>query len=276
MKNYSRWISAFPLQNSVFQFSAGRKCVLGAVLGVSLCSTGVAAENETHATLSSWKFKNFTIVRGLATKRDLTDASPGYAGVNVSADILDDSSDTVAHILVKKVNCPADFLRDNEQCVKADVDYYLPAASVSKGARTINQGLVTGFLAVPFKYHFSDHAVTSGTTLGAYIGYEKGWDWAGSLALVLGGGLALIPTSTATTNFTPGSSQSASTTTTTTADSTLTGMSFATGFIGRIGDSNAQFGVLVGTDLTNKSHNYKYNGKPWLSFSFGYSFSGSK
>lgn len=60
---------------------------------------------------------------------------------------------------------------------------------------------------------------------------------------------------------------------TTTSDSTLNGVSIATGFIGRIGQTNAQFGILIGADMINKNHNYKYDGKPWLSFSFAYAFS---
>lgn len=79
-------------------------------------------------------------------------------------------------------------------------EYFIPSASV-KYFKRINDGIVSGLLAVPFKYHFADHAVTAGTTIGAYIGYENEWYPIGSAALIVGGGLALVPTYTTITNF---------------------------------------------------------------------------
>lgn len=123
--------------------------------------------------------------------------------------------------------------------------------------------IVTGILTVPFKYHFTDHATTAGSTIGGYIGYGLNKN-AGSVSWIVGGGLALV-------NPTPASASTTSNPNAST--STITGISIATGIIGSVGTTKVQFGVLVGVDLVEKSQNYKYDGKPWLSFTIGYTFS---
>lgn len=213
-------------------------------------------------------------IHGLATNSLLSDQNPGYAGENVKA-ILDTTGQLARIHVVSSSNC--NVLLPGEKCVVAGSNYYLTSSKLDGiGVHKVGARLVTGVLAVPFKYHFTDHATTAGATLGGYVGVEGFTGNLGSLAWIVGGGLALVPTVTTTTNFAPsaGNSSSAGTTTTTTStsDSTLHGVSIATGPIGRIGKSKAQFGVLLGWDFVNKSEHYKYDSKPWLSFSFSYAF----
>jgi hypothetical protein len=187
-------------------------------------------------------------------------ASQVYANVR----IVQKAGKTFHSIRIKERLCP-DPIPVGLKCAVIGNVYY-----VSDSEYTAKQlyatGVVTGILAVPFKYHFRDHATTAGSTLGGYIGLSKTYPSAGQFSLILGGGLALVPITAATTNST-------STSTTTNSSGTLTGISIATGIIGKVGSTNTQFGVLFGYDFVDKNANYKYDGKPWLSFTVGYSFS---
>jgi len=151
--------------------------------------------------------------------------------------------------------------------------YTINKSAVLNASPTI-QGVVSGVLAVPFKYHLSDHAVTAGSTIGGYVGYRTSVANAFSVTPVVAGGLALISTATATI---PASSSTTTTTqsTQTTSTQTSAGASIATGFIGSVtsaASKGAQFGVLVGVDWLGKKANYAYEGKPWIAFEIGYNF----
>jgi len=158
-----------------------------------------------------------------------------------------------------KANCPD---AHNPQL------YYVSDEDYTAGYE-VSLGVSYGVLAVPFKYHFSDHALTGGSTLGGYLGLTQDAGFT-QISEVVGGGLALVSTTAATSNFTSTSSGSSTSAPST---STLTGLSIVTGILGKIGNTNTQFGLLIGIDEVDNSARYKYNSKPWLSFSIGYNFS---
>lgn len=153
------------------------------------------------------------------------------------------------------------------QCAESRKYYYARYSDLQNSGADVQQ-LVTGILAVPFKFHTNDHATTAGATIGGYVGYEfyKGkwdisWDFIGA------GGLALVPQKAATIGSKADPTPPAE-------GSTLTGVSLAVGIIGRA-KSNVQFGLLIGTDWVGKDKSYKYEGKPWISFAIGYNFAGN-
>jgi hypothetical protein len=149
---------------------------------------------------------------------------------------------------------------------------YTVAASELTNTKIQSQGLVTGFLAVPYKFHVNDHASTVGTTIGGYVGYSFAQFGRFSVTPVLGGGVALISTQAAqatSSGTTPASTSSS------TSSQTNAGFSLAGGFIGTIGSSNTQIGIVFGSDWLGHKANYPYEGKGWLAFEVGYNFSTS-
>lgn len=211
-------------------------------------------DTDISATFSS-------LVMGDAVDNNGTPINKTFVAVDIKAKVRAlQKGDTVYHsILIKERRCPVT-IPSGSQCAQIDTVYYVSDSDYAS-KKDWALGLATGILAVPFKYHRSDHATTGGTTIGGYIGISKTWSSVGQLSLILGGGLALVPSTPATTS------------TTTTSSSTLTGISIATGVIGKVGSTNTQFGVLLGYDSVDKNANYKYDGRPWLSFTVGYSFS---
>jgi hypothetical protein len=142
--------------------------------------------------------------------------------------------------------------------------------------RYTTQTIVTGILAVPFKFHLGDHSTTVGETLGAYIGYQTTFQNLFTVTPVFSAGLAFVSTapaqaSTATTSGTSPSTPA----TQTTATQTSTGFSAAFGFIGSAtnkGTTGVQYGLIFGVDWLGKSAKYQYEGKPWLALEVGYNF----
>lgn len=119
---------------------------------------------------------------------------------------------------------------------------------------------VTGVLAVPFKWHIADKSSTMGSTVGGYLGYQTKTYRDLTVTPIIGGGLALIDVGTA------GGQNSI----------IGTGISVATGLIGRVGSTGTtgvQLGLIVGVDWLGRSAGYRYEGKPWLAFECGYNFS---
>jgi hypothetical protein len=147
-------------------------------------------------------------------------------------------------------------------------NYYVSEATYN-AAKGVSLGLTYGVLAVPFKYHFSDHALTAGSTLGGFVGWDVSESGIGKVSWIVGGGLAIVSSTAATANY---SSSTTGTANGTTATGTLTGLSVATGFVGALGSSGVQFGLLAGIDSVDNHANYQYNDKLWLSFSVGYNF----
>ncbi len=141
-----------------------------------------------------------------------------------------------------------------------------------EAADIATSSLVTGVLAVPYKFHFSDHASTVGTTVGTYLGYQSDFWNRYTVTPILAGGVALISTQAATASSSSSTAPSGANSTTTTS----AGFSLATGLIGTVGSSNTQLGLVVGIDWLGKKANYQYEGKPWLAFEIGYNFSISK
>jgi hypothetical protein len=149
--------------------------------------------------------------------------------------------------------------------------YTIAKSKVLNASATI-QGFVSGVLAVPFKFHLSDHSTTAGSTIGGYVGYRTSVANAFTVTPVIAGGLALISTSAAQVTT---STSSTTTTPTPVGGQTSAGFSVATGFIGSVtsaASKGAQFGVLVGIDWLGKKSNYAYDGKPWVAFEIGYNF----
>ena len=183
-------------------------------------------------------------------------------------------ANNVRHLRIDEFTCDDSLDATCKTKVKTNTMWYVKGDEFA--ADTVGyEGFTTGGLVVPFKYHVTDHAVTGGSTIGGYIGYTKDLSWAGSMSLILSGGLAIIDTSAATSNYSASSSSSTNSGTGQPAGSTtsLNGFTVATGVIGKIGKTQTQFGVLLGYDMVNKSQNYKYDGRPWVSFTVGYNFS---
>jgi hypothetical protein len=146
-----------------------------------------------------------------------------------------------------------------ERTYYMQLDFYVNYANQTRQT-------ITGILAVPFKFHATDHNTTAGTTIGGYVGYQ--WYKMASdisIAPIVSGGLALVPQKAATIETKADTPPADGT--------TLTGVSAALGLIGTA-HNDFQFGLLVGWDWVGKDKNYKYEGKPWISFAVGYKFSG--
>ena len=150
-------------------------------------------------------------------------------------------------------------------CIESGL-YYMSSEVWNVYKNTL--GVTTGALFIPFKYHFSDHAVTPGGSLGVYAGVKWGNKNNGDIATVVAAGLSAVQQGQATANFSATTANGVSN-----AGDTLYGATFAVGLIGRVGSSGPQFGILGGKDFIDKSKNYKYDGKWWLSVSIGYAFS---
>jgi hypothetical protein len=134
---------------------------------------------------------------------------------------------------------------------------YTIAKSALTNERMTAESFVAGALTVPFKMHLSDHGLTAGSTIGAYVGYRSSFFNDFTITPILAGGLALVSTAPI------GSST----------EQTSTGFSLATGLIGSVGQSGMQYGVVLGADWLGEAARYRYEGRPWLSLEIGYSFS---
>jgi hypothetical protein len=127
------------------------------------------------------------------------------------------------------------------------------------------EGYQAGVLVAPYKFHFSDHSTSGSASIGGYVGYNYGIP--GFLVTpVLSAGLGAVPVPAATStvkNPTPG------------ATTTHTSFTLATGPIfGLPKFGGFQIGLLVGIDWAGAGADYKYEGKPWLSISFGTGLTG--
>lgn len=120
-------------------------------------------------------------------------------------------------------------------------------------------GLVSGLLAVPFKYHLSgSKEFLGGGAIGLYMGYRFDRN-------ALGLGTKLVgfagPTTVSVTQNVDGVSKSQS----------LSGFSYGLGLIGEL-KNGFQVGLVFGKDHVSKSAGYIDNGKTWLSISLGFEF----
>ena len=137
--------------------------------------------------------------------------------------------------------------------------------------------VVTGILAVPYKFHISDRSATVGTTIGGYVGYQTSFQNLFTVTPIFSLGLALVSSSPAQAGSNANSATPTSSSGTPSASSgTNAGVSVATGFIGTVsnqGKSGLQYGFVVGIDWVGKSVHYAYEGKPWFAAEIGYNFS---
>ncbi len=176
--------------------------------------------------------------------------------------------------LDKNGNCPA-LVGSQPHAVIVDMD-------------TINQvphfreGLNTGVLAVPFKFHVHDRKFTSSASVAMYAGWRREitglgtndslWNRSvcyitascsnldGQLIVFLGASLASLATSsTSSDGKTSSSTQS------------FAGYSYGFGYLGNI-KSDVSIGAVVGWDRVSSGDSYPYNHRTWISIEIGKSF----
>jgi hypothetical protein len=112
-----------------------------------------------------------------------------------------------------------------------------------------------GVLVIPYKFHTSDQSLTGEATLGGFAGYQLTWPGV-AISTVISAGVGVV-------NLTK---QENGTSTTNNAPS----FTAAGGFIISLTKSNLfQIGLLCGLDWAGEGKQYKYEGKPWIAFSFG-------
>jgi hypothetical protein len=138
------------------------------------------------------------------------------------------------------------------------VKYTVKATELQNTAAQ-SQGPDYGLLVVPFKFHPSDHSLTGEATLGGYAGYQYSWPGIAITVPVVSAGIGVV-------NITQ---QNGTTSTSSSAPS----LSIAYGIIINLVKSGLfQIGVISGFDWAGKGSQYKYEGKPWISVSFGTNF----
>ena len=240
--------------------------------GSNATASAAPSGASTGSNLSGTTIHLYYIVSGY------TDLAPGSAQVYCSAPRtqlrVGDDDGTTLTVAVDKVSAKGkDEVKPGSTCaanlVSPKQQYKIAKNSVVTADPTI-QGFVSGVLAVPFKYHVSDRALTAGSTVGGYVGYRTSVANQFAITPVLAGGLALIstvPAQVASSSQAPATQSSAT--------QTSAGVSVATGFIGSVTSSSskgAQYGILVGVDWLGKNAKYAYEGKPWVAFEIGYNF----
>lgn|GEM_PF-6307104 len=273
--------TAFSVKSSlvlglIMVFSLNHAEAVGAAL-TKASATGAAAKAQSTNEF----YAEFTAL-SLRHNADLSGTAVAVRKVKAWVSPTDDKSPPTAYkirlitwicVETEPANCPT----------AGDPGIYYASSQDYAADKDLSLGISYGVLAVPFKYHFNDRALTGGSTIGGYLGFTQDWGFT-QVSEIFGAGLALVSTTAATSNFSNAAPTGASsrafstdaataTSGTTPSTSTLTGLSIAAGLLGKLGSTNTQFGVLIGTDLVEKSASYKYNGKVWLSFSVGYNFS---
>ncbi len=145
--------------------------------------------------------------------------------------------------------------------VENDITYKIDADSLNNIYKS-RFGTSYGALVVPFKWHFSDHAVDSSSAILGYLGYE-GWWTGGTSAVVFAVGMSTV-------NVPNNAATAQSGTSSTTAKAALTA---AFGVNWTFGTTTQWKGaVLVGWDWAGKSSGYPYEYHPWLAVSLGLGF----
>lgn len=112
----------------------------------------------------------------------------------------------------------------------------------------VNYGFTGGMLAIPFKFHPTDHSLTGGGTVGGYVGWKTSWM-----------GLTLTPIVSAGLTMTDAKYG--------------TGFTVASGFVGSVSNTPIQLGLVYGVDWYSNAVHYPYEGKLWLAVEIGYDFS---
>jgi hypothetical protein len=181
-----------------------------------------------------------------------TYASPAGTDIVVVAD--DGSQSVVSIVKTRPAAVPAASLGITAYVAPGN-SYTVPDVAIT-GGRYVSGEMVTGILAVPFKWHLGDRSISAGSTIGAYVGYRTSL-FNLTVTPMLGAGLAMISNTSAA-----GAAQ------------TSAGFSVATGFIGTVGPtgSGVQLGLILGVDWLGSSAHYRYEGKPWLAAEVGFSF----
>jgi hypothetical protein len=153
---------------------------------------------------------------------------------------------------------PAEGAFKHEYEVQHSLEYKIDSAKLQDSV-ALTQGFDYGLLVLPFKYHFSDQALTGEATLGGYAGYQLSWPGVAVTMPVLSAGLGVV-------NIVK---QEGSSVTSSSAPS----LTVAYGMIINLSKSGLfQIGVISGFDWAGRGSQYKYEGKPWISVSFGTNF----
>jgi hypothetical protein len=142
---------------------------------------------------------------------------------------------------------------------------YEIAGNTLKEASADIRGWQAGVLVAPYKFHFSDHSTQGSASIGGYVGYNYG-NPAVTVTPIVSAGLGAVPVPASTT---PSSTPTPGATTTHTSLTLASGVLFGIKKYGAF-----QVGLLVGIDWAGAGAHYKYEGKPWLSLSFGTSLTG--
>lgn len=115
-------------------------------------------------------------------------------------------------------------------------------------------GFDYGLLVAPYKFHLDDRALTGEATLGGYVGYRLA---SPGLAVtpIVSGGVGVVSVADEQEGETDESNRAS--------------LSLATGLITTLSRNGSfQVGLLIGWDWTGDKA-YKYEGEPWIAFSFG-------
>lgn len=176
----------------------------------------------------------------------------------------------------------------------ADADGTCPALSgntahvVIVDLDTINQvphfreGLNTGVLAVPFKFHIHDRKFTSSVSVAMYTGWRREITGLGTNDSLLNRSFCYFTASCSSLDgqliaFLGASLTSLATSSTSsdgkssTSTQSFGGYSYGFGYLGNI-KSDVSIGAVIGWDRVSSGDNYPYNHRPWISLEIGKSF----
>jgi hypothetical protein len=136
------------------------------------------------------------------------------------------------------------------------VTYKTPAASLKDYQYTLDHGVTQGLLVVPFKYRTHDDALTGGSTVGYYAGYQK--NFYGIRTTVLAS-LGLSPIATQDVN--------------TKEIDNKWGLTGAAGVIWTL-PASLQLGIVAGYDHLGgpSGKDWQYENNLWLSIAIGFNF----
>jgi hypothetical protein len=239
--------------------------------GVSLADD-IAAGQSAHL---------FDFISGIAKADGSAPESGKYYCAAPGTDIYVISVDAKGNAIFDVTQAPNKdatwYAKVDPKCVGISVSdgqsyTYSIAKSALQYSRVSTQGYVVGVLAIPYKWHLSDHASTAGTSLGGYVG-DKFVYGPTTVTLIAGGGLALVSTASAQISALSGTTTgTVPATSATSASQTSVGFTLASGFVGTVGNTNSQVGLVVGIDWLGKQAHYQYEGKPWIAFEVGYNF----
>jgi len=141
--------------------------------------------------------------------------------------------------------------------VRAEEDYWIEQENLPRFDFELHSGIDYGELTLPFKYQFKDGSITTGATVGGFIGYRWRPLFGIPTTFLLAGGFSGIPTTDVNA----------------TTVQTELGFTYATGFVFTVKDQ-FQVGLIFGRDHLGGSagSRFAYEDKTWASASIGFAF----